>query len=93
MAEATATQERKELRGTRVGVVTSDKRDKTRTVTVFYLEKHDKYNKYVRCRSRFQVHDENNESQQGDRVEIVNCRPISKTKSWRLIRVVEKAIG
>jgi len=89
----TATKQRKELRGNRVGLVTSDKRDKTRTVTVEYLEKHSKYGKFIRRKTRFQVHDEKNESNQGDRVEIASCRPLSKTKSWRLVRVVEKAIA
>ena len=77
----------------RQGVVVSDKRSKTRTVAVQYGTKHPKYGKYVQRTSRYQVHDEANESQQGDRVEIEVCRPISKTKSWKLVRVLEKAPG
>jgi len=82
---------RKELRGLRVGVVASDARDKTRTVVVKVQSRHPKYGKYVNRSTRYQVHDPNNESGVGDRVEIANCRPISKTKSWRLVRIVELA--
>ena len=90
MSETTQVNGKKKLVGTRVGFVTSDKRDKTRIVAVEYLVKHAKYGKYLRRHSKFHVHDEANVSQIGDRVEIVNCRPISKTKSWRLVRIVEK---
>jgi len=76
--------------GTKVGVVDSDKRAKTRKVVVNYLAKHPKYGKYVRQRTVLHVHDENNESHSGDVVEVAPCRPISKTKSWRLVRIVEK---
>ena len=82
---------RRPLAGLRTGVVVSDKRDKTRTVAVEYLREHTKYGKYVKRATRFQVHDENNECRLGDRVEIVNCRPLSKTKSWRLVRIVARA--
>ncbi|MEQ8770926.1 MAG: 30S ribosomal protein S17 [Phycisphaerales bacterium] len=85
MAEATA-----ELKGTRIGVVESDKRDKTRKVVIQYRAKHPKYGKYVLKRTVLQVHDEGNESGAGDVVEIAECRPVSKTKRWRLVRVVEK---
>ncbi len=88
MAESTA-----ELKGTRIGVVESDKRDKTRKVVIRYQAKHPKYGKYVGKRTVLHVHDEHNESGQGDVVEIAECRPISKTKSWRLVRVVEKRAG
>ena len=76
---------------TQVGVVASDKRNKTRTVVVDFQVRHPKYGKYLKRQSRFHVHDEANASKAGDRVEITNCRPISKTKSWRLVRVVEAA--
>lgn len=79
-----------EIKGTRIGVVESDKRDKTRKVVIRYQAKHPKYGKYVGKRTVFHVHDERNESAAGDIVEIAECRPISKTKSWRLVRVVEK---
>lgn len=76
---------------TRVGVVISDKRDKTCTVVVAYQNRHPKYGKYIRQSSKFHVDDPKNLAKVGDRVEIANCRPISKTKSWRLVRVVEEA--
>jgi small subunit ribosomal protein S17 len=73
-----------------IGVVESDKRSKTRKVVIAYSGKHPKYGKYLRKRTVLQVHDENNESRLGDRVEVAECRPISKTKSWVLVRVVER---
>ncbi|MEM1165842.1 MAG: 30S ribosomal protein S17 [Planctomycetota bacterium] len=81
------------VKGSRVGVVESDKRDKTVKVVVGYLAKHPKYGKYLRKRTVLHVHDEGNEARLGDRVEVAPCRPVSKTKSWRLVRVVEKAPG
>lgn len=75
---------------TRTGVVESDKRDKTRKVVVSYLAQHPKYGKYVRQRTVLHVHDEKNQSKLGDLVEVAECRPISKTKSWKLVRIVEK---
>lgn len=83
---------RKPLTGTKVGLVTSDKRDKTRTVAVDYQLRDQKYGKYLKRSTKFQMHDPNNESKLGDRVEIAKCRPISKTKNWRLVRVIEKAL-
>jgi small subunit ribosomal protein S17 len=76
---------------TRIGVVESDKRSKTRRVAVRFAAPHAKYGKYVSNRTVLHVHDEANESRTGDRVEIAPCRPISKTKRWRLVRVVERA--
>lgn len=73
------------------GVVTSDKMNKTRRVEIPRLVKHEQYGKYIRRRTICHVHDENNESHTGDLVEIMETRPLSKTKSWRLIRVVTKA--
>lgn len=75
----------------RVGIVESDGRDKTRKVSIAFSVKHPKYGKYMRRRTVLQVHDENNQSKVGDRVEVAECRPISKTKSWTLVRVVESA--
>jgi len=77
----------------KVGVVESDKRDKTRKVAIEFLVKHSKYGKYMRRRTVLQVHDEQNVSKMGDRVEVAECRPISKTKSWVLLRVVEPAVA
>ena len=74
-----------------VGIVTSDKMTKTRVVEIPRLEKHPKYEKYVKKRTTCYVHDETNESAKGDTVEIVESQPISKTKRWQLVRVVEKS--
>jgi small subunit ribosomal protein S17 len=74
-----------------VGVVTSDKMNKTRRVEVPRLVKHPRYGKYVRRRTVCHAHDENNESRAGDTVEIMETRPLSKMKHWRLVRVVVKA--
>ncbi len=79
------------LKGTKTGTVVSDKRDKTRTVAVAYQSRNVKYGKYLQRTTKLQVHDPKNDSKQGDRVEIAACRPISKTKSWRLVKVVHAA--
>lgn len=81
----------KKVTGTKIGFVTSSKRDKTRTVAVEYQKVHAKYGKRLRRQAKFQVHDESNDSNEGDRVEIAQCRPLSKTKSWRLVKVLERA--
>ena len=72
----------------RIGVVESDVRDKTRKVVINYSARHTKYGKYLRRRTVLHCHDEDNVSKAGDRVEIVECRPISKTKSWVVTRVM-----
>ncbi len=74
-----------------IGVVTSDKMNKTRRVEIPRLVKHARYGKYIRRRTICHVHDESNESRLGDTVEIMETRPLSKTKCWRLIRIVIKA--
>jgi small subunit ribosomal protein S17 len=79
------------VKGAQVGVVESAKLDKTRTVVVRYVDKHPKYGKYVNKRTRLHVHDEKNESRAGDRVEVAPCRPMSATKTWSLVRVVDRA--
>ncbi|MBL4591780.1 MAG: 30S ribosomal protein S17 [Phycisphaerales bacterium] len=76
--------------GAKIGIVESDSRDKTRKVVIKYRTKHPKYGKYVSKRTVLHVHDEKNESHNGDVVEVAQCRPVSKTKSWKLMRVVEK---
>ena len=76
----------------RIGVVTSDKRDKSCKVEIQFSVKHPKYGKYIRRRSLIQAHDANNEAKLGDKVEIAECRPISKTKSWVVTRIVEEAV-
>jgi len=84
------TQERGK-RKSAVGVVTSDKMNKTRRVELPRLVRHPKYNKYIKRRTICYVHDEKNESRTGDTVEIMESRPLSKLKNWRLVRVVAKA--
>ncbi len=71
-----------------IGVVTSDKMNKTRRVEIARLVKHPRYGKYIRRRTVCHVHDETNDSHVGDTVEIMESRPLSKTKCWRLLRVV-----
>lgn len=78
------------VKATRIGVVESDKRAKTRKVVVAFKAMHPKYGKFVSKRTVLQVHDENNDSKLGDTVEVAQCRPISKTKRWRLVRIVER---
>ncbi len=79
------------MKKTLIGTVTSDKRSKTRRVDVQRRYRHAKYGKIVRSSTVCHVHDENEESHDGDVVEIVECRPRSKQKRWELVRVVEKA--
>ena len=74
-----------------VGVVTSDKMTKTRVVEIPRLVKHPKYGKYLRQQTVCYVHDEQNESAQGDTVEIIESRPRSKSKRWELVKVIEKS--
>ena len=74
-----------------VGIVTSDKMNKTRRVEIMRLVKHPRYGKYIRRRTICYVHDENNESRQGDRVQIIESRPRSRLKRWELVRVVERS--
>lgn len=74
-----------------IGVVTSDRMDKSRRVEVSRQERHPKYGKYISRRTVCHVHDENNESGVGDTVEIIECPPKSKTKRWDLVRVVAKS--
>src|SRR5436853_122358 len=73
------------------GVVASDKGNKTIKVVVEYQMRHPKYGKYLKRRTVLHAHDEKNEAGEGDTVEIAECRPLSKTKHHRLIRVVQKA--
>ena len=79
------------LRKTRTGVVTSNKMEKTITVAVERKVKHPIYGKFVKKTTKFHAHDDNNECTIGDTVRIMETRPLSKTKRWRLVEVVEKA--
>ncbi|MEZ4890185.1 MAG: 30S ribosomal protein S17 [Crocinitomicaceae bacterium] len=83
--------EERNLRKERVGVVTSDKMDKSIVVAVERKVKHPKYGKFVKKTTKFVAHDEKNESNIGDTVRIMETRPLSKTKNWRLVEVVERA--
>ena len=76
---------------TLTGRVVSNKMDKSVTVKIDRVVKHPVYGKYIRRSTKLHVHDENNQCQEGDLVTIRQCRPISKTKSWTLVEVVEKA--
>lgn len=73
------------------GVVASDKGHKTIKVVVEYQMRHPKYGKYLKRRTVFHAHDEKNEAHEGDVVEIAECRPLSKTKHHRLVRIVQRA--
>jgi len=73
------------------GRVTSNKMDKTVIVRIERLEQHPLYGKYVRRTSKLHVHDANNECQEGDLVLVEQCRPLSKLKAWRLVKVLERA--
>lgn len=79
------------LRKERVGIVTSDKMNKSVTVLVERRVKHPKYGKFVRLSSKFMAHDEKEEAHVGDTVRIMETRPMSKTKRWRLVEVIERA--
>lgn len=74
-----------------VGVVTSDKMDKTVVVDVVQIKKHATYGKPIKITSRFKAHDERNECKVGDKVLIIGTRPLSKTKRWRVSKVLERA--
>lgn len=78
---------------TLIGTVTSDKRDKTITVSIANRETHPLYRKQYTKTRKYTAHDEKNEAHKGDRVEIAACRPMSKTKAYTLVKVVEKARG
>ncbi|MFT5051761.1 MAG: small subunit ribosomal protein S17 [Chlamydiales bacterium] len=78
-------------RRTASGVVTSAAMDKSISVRVERIFKHPRYKKYIRRHSTYHAHDENNDSQIGDTVDIMECRPVSKLKRWRLMRVVNRS--
>ncbi|HIU60762.1 MAG TPA: 30S ribosomal protein S17 [Candidatus Stercoripulliclostridium merdigallinarum] len=79
------------LRKTRVGVVVSDKMDKTIVVAVEHKVKHPLYKKYIMRTKKLKAHDENNECGIGDKVMVMETRPLSKDKNWRLVNIIEKA--
>jgi small subunit ribosomal protein S17 len=83
--------EQKKERKTICGTVVSRSGDKSIRVMLDYRIKHPVYGKYINRRTKFGVHDDKNQAKVGDVVEITECRPMSKTKSWRLLRIVQKA--
>ena len=83
--------EERNLRKTRVGYVVSDKMDKTVVIAIEYNVKHPVYGKIIKRTLKVHAHDENNTCGVGDKVEIMETRPLSKTKRWRVVEVIEKA--
>ena len=83
--------ETRNLRKERTGVVTSNKMDKSITVAIKWKEKHPIYGKFVNKTKKYHAHDEKNECGLGDTVKIMETRPLSKTKRWRLVQIIERA--
>ena len=83
--------EKRNLRKERIGVVVSNKMDKSIVISVERKVKHPKYGKFVKKTSKFVAHDEKNDCNPGDTVRIMETRPLSKTKNWRLVEIVERA--
>lgn len=83
--------ENQHLRKERIGVVTSDKMDRSIVITVERKVKHEKYGKFIKKSTKFVAHDEKNDCNIGDTVRIRECRPLSKTKNWRLVEIIERA--
>ena len=83
--------EARNLRKTRVGIVVSDKMDKTIVVAIQDNVKHKVYSKIIKRTTKIHAHDEKNECNIGDKVEVMETRPLSKTKRWRVVEVIEKA--
>ena len=83
--------ETRNLRKERTGVVTSNKMDKSITVAIKWKEKHPISGKFVNKTKKYHAHDENNECNIGDTVKIMETRPLSKTKRWRLVQIIERA--
>ena len=83
--------ESRNLRKEKVGVVSSNKMDKTIVVTVQWKEKHPIYGKFVNKTKKYHAHDEKNECNIGDTVRLMETRPLSKTKRWRLVQIIERA--
>lgn len=88
---ATVNTEARKVRKTLVGIVISDKNDKTIVVNVERKSKHPLYKKLVISHKKYHAHDENKEAHVGDKVEIAETRPMSATKRWRLVKIIEKA--
>lgn len=93
MEDKAAVNERATQRKIRTGEVVSDRQDKTVVVSVERLVPHQLYGKVLKQRKKYYVHDENNEAQNGDTVEIMETRPLSKKKRWRLTSIVKRAVA
>lgn len=91
LEEQQSAEEARNRRKVRTGVVSSDKMEKTIVVTIRNLVRHPIYGRTVKRNKKFKVHDENNDAHIGDTVEIMETRPLSKEKCWRLVRVTERA--
>jgi small subunit ribosomal protein S17 len=91
MSETASTTPERSARKVREGIVTSDKMDRTAVVTVTERVRHIRYNKTVQRAKKLYVHDEENDLHIGDRVRIAETRPLSKTKRWRIVEVLERA--
>ena len=76
---------------TKIGVVVSESMDKSRVIAVNRAVRHPLYNKYIKKTSKFMIHDEKNESHLGDTIKVIETRPLSKRKRWRLVEIVERA--
>lgn len=84
-------EEKRNLRKERTGVVTSNKMEKSIVVSVERKKKHPMYGKFIKLTKKFHVHDEKNDCNVGDTVRIMETRPLSKTKNWRLVEILERA--
>jgi small subunit ribosomal protein S17 len=84
-------EQERNLRKTRIGVVSSDKMDKTVTISVERKVKHPIYGKFVKKTKKYHAHDEKNDCREGDIVKIMETRPLSKSKRWRLVEIIERA--
>src|SRR5262245_52242285 len=89
---AAASSRKRGARRTMIGVVTSDKMQKTRIVLVTHRVQHGAYGKYVTKRVKYKVHDEQNQTRSGDQVEIVESRPLSRDKRWRIERLIDRPV-
>lgn len=85
-------EQQRNARKVQIGKVVSDKMDKTIVVAVETYKKHDLYHKRIKYTKKFKAHDENNEAKIGDTVKIMETRPLSKDKRWRLVEITEKAV-
>src|SRR6195952_1108228 len=91
MTQTTESKTKRAQLRTITGVVASDKGDKTLKIVVDYQTRHPKYGKFLKRRTVLHAHDEKNEAKEGDKVEIAECRPMSRTKHHRLVRVIDRA--